>query len=183
MLLFEHFASDCAACCFCFLLFLLLFLSVLLFFFFCCWCCCFCCLCCCFLLLLRVLSGRRPLNPTLAALDLPKCQEHFFCIPNKAFCIPKKRLWCPKNTLVFCISKKDFCPPKKAHLQQLNGAHTGPSLRAAARATWELRGRLSGKHWQMGCGRQPENQILPGIARHGGSMRRLLEWNGFSACG
>ena len=31
----------------------------------------FCCSSCCFL-------GRRPLNPTLAVLDLPKCQELFY---------------------------------------------------------------------------------------------------------
>ena len=69
VLLFEQLASACAGCCLV-LIFLLFVLSVV----------CaafsvvvaaFWCFCNCFL-------GRRPLNPTLPAFDLPKCQELFF---------------------------------------------------------------------------------------------------------
>ena len=85
-----HCCLWCCFCCCCFLLLLLLSgrrplknqslpafdLPKCLYCFCCCLCCCFslccrfCCCCCCGCFL-----GRRQLNPTLAAFDLPKCQE------------------------------------------------------------------------------------------------------------
>ena len=111
----ADFPVVCAFCCFCcsvclccwILLFLLMLLLLLLCAAFPVLCAAvFCCFCGCCL-------GRRPLNPTLAAFDLRKCQEQlnnwwdpfdlrkcqeqFFCIPEKAFVSPKKTFVSHKN--------------------------------------------------------------------------------------
>ena len=75
-------------------------------------------------------------------------------------------------------------------VQQLNGVHAGPLVRAAARAAWELRGveDFEPPEWETLANvlrlptREPDS-YEPGMPSIGNNMKCLLEWNGFAARG